>query len=345
MKSASSGISFDEAFALATRILQDHGASLRSAELQADLLIDADLRGHPSHGLLRLPRLVRRIASGVLDPGTEGRSSWTRSALLEVDGEHGFGAVIAHNALAAITERARSTGVAAAAIKNNNHIGMLAYYAEKVASDGQILIASTTSEALVHPWGGWRAMLGTNPLAIGVPSDGDPLVFDMATGTVSMGKIHAYAAAGRPLEAGWAVDAAGCPTVDAERAKVGAIAPFGGAKGYGLGIALEVLVAALAQTALGRDVRGTLDDDHFSTKGDIFIVAEVPPGAQRAVAAYLDEVRNSPPTDPHTPVSVPGDRGAARRKAALTAGLSLPEALWAELQALASVPSTKGSLK
>ncbi|MGY4103888.1 Ldh family oxidoreductase [Nocardia sp. R16R-3T] len=338
-------VSVREARALALKILQDRGAPTRSAELQADLLIEGDLRGHPSHGLLRLPRLVRRIASGVLDPATGGRSTWTHSALLEVDGEHGFGAVIAHNALAEITERATSTGVAAAVIRNNNHIGMLAYYAEKVASRGQVLIASTTSEALVHPWGGRRAMVGTNPLAVGVPSTGDPVVFDMATGAVSMGKVHAYAAAGRPLETGWAVDADGCPTVEAERAMEGAIAPFGGAKGYGLGIALEALVAALTRTALGRDVRGTLDDDHFSTKGEVFIVAQVQRGAPHAVAAYLDDVRNSPSTDPRIPVSVPGDRSGARRKQALIDGLSIPDALWAELHTLASAPASKGSLK
>ncbi|MGQ4597831.1 Ldh family oxidoreductase [Nocardia sp. R6R-6] len=338
-------VSVQEARTLAIKVLQDHGAPSRGAQLQADLLIEGDLRGHPSHGLLRLPRLVRRIAAGVLDPVTEGRSTWTHSALLEVDGEHGFGAVIAHNALAEITERAASTGVAAAVIKNNNHIGMLAHYAEKVASGGQVLIASTTSEALVHPWGGRRAMVGTNPIAVGVPSAGDPVVFDMATGAVSMGKIHAYAAAGRPLEAGWAVDADGRPTLEAERAKDGAIAPFGGAKGYGLGIALEALVAALTQTALGRDVRGTLDDDHFSTKGDVFIVAQVQRGAPHAVAAYLDDVRNSPSADPRTPVSVPGDRSAARRRRALIDGLSIPDALWAELHTLASAPASKGSLK
>lgn len=326
---------------IASQILQDRGAPPRHAELQAELLIEAELRGHPSHGLLRLPRLVRRIAAGVLDPITEGHSVWTHSALLEVDGEQGFGAVIARGALASITERATSAGIAAAVIRNNNHIGMLAHYAEQIASHGQILIASTTSEALVHPWGGSRPMVGTNPLAIGVPTSGDPLVLDMATGVVSMGKINAYAAAGRELEPGWAVDGEGQPTIDAEAAKSGAIAPFGGAKGYGLGMALEAMVAALTGTALGRDVVGTLDDDCRSTKGDIFIVAEARPAAGAHLTDYLDGVRHSPRSDPATRITVPGDRSRLRKRAAIVEGFRVPDSLWTELTSLASTAPAK----
>jgi L-2-hydroxycarboxylate dehydrogenase (NAD+) len=327
-------IHVSQARMLAARILEDAGAPARHARMQADILIDGELRGHPSHGLLRLPRLVRRIRAGVLDPAAEGELSWTHGARLVVDGQQGFGPVVAHHALTAVSDRARSTGVAAAFIGNSNHLGMLASYAERIAAAGQVLIATTTTEALVHPWGGRRAMVGTNPIAIGVPTDGTPFVLDMATGATSVGKIHSYAAAGRSLEQGWAVDAEGQPTVDATAAAAGAITPFGGAKGYGLGIALEVLVAGLTGTALGRDIQGTLDDDRPSNKGDVFIVAEMPATARRLVAGYLDEVRDSARADAAVPVTVPGDRSAAHKAAAARDGLSIPDSLWAELRSL-----------
>src|SRR5699024_10323592 len=142
-------------------------------------------------------------------------------------------------ALDTAMKRAKETGVVVVAIGNNNHLGMLASYAEHCAKQGYILIGVSTSEALVHPWGGKHAMLGTNPLTIGVPTDSKPFVLDMATSLVSMGKIHDYAQKNKPLKPGWALDAYGQPTVDAEMAKQGSIAPFGEAKGYALGLAIE----------------------------------------------------------------------------------------------------------
>ena len=162
-------------------------------------------------------------------------------------------------AVEAIAARAKTTGIAVAAIANNNHIGMLAWYAEAIAQAGQVAIILTTSEALVHPFGGRTALLGTNPIAIGAPTDTGPFVIDLATSLVSMGEIHDHAHRGAALQSGWAVDADGNPTTNANAAKGGAIAPFGGAKGYALGLAFELLVTALTGAALGRGVTGTLN--------------------------------------------------------------------------------------
>src|SRR6185312_10108367 len=130
---------------------------------------------------------------------------------------------------------------------------------------------------------------------IGVPATPDPLVLDMATGLVAMGKIYDYANRGEPIPPGWALDEDGNPTTDAAAAKEGAIAPFGGAKGYALGLTLEVLVTALSGAAIGTDVKGTLDSDMVCNKGDLFI-AIAPRKNERVaalVSAYLDEIRSS----------------------------------------------------
>jgi len=329
-------ITAQAATTLATGLLEQRNALPGHAFLQATVLVEAELKGHPSHGLQRLPRLLRRIERGLIDPRTEGTSRWRSEAVLEVDGGTGLGPVVAMAALGRLLDRVAATGIALAAIRNNNHLGMLAYYVEQAAAAGKIAIAMSSSEALVHPHGGTRAMLGTNPIAVAVPTADRPLVLDLATSIVSMGKIHHHAALGLPLAEGWARDEAGQPTTDAARAKRGAIAPFGDAKGYGLGIAVELLVAALTGAALAPDVRGTLDAESLCNKGDVLIVAEpaAAPGLAQRLSAYLDLIRASPPADPAVPVAVPGDGAARRRAKSLEDGIAVEPGLWAELNAL-----------
>lgn len=293
---------------------------------QVDLLVEADLRGVPSHGLLRLPRVIDRIANGVTDPASTGRHEWLAEGYLDVDGGRGLGPVVALSAIAALKDRVRRTGIAVAGVRNSNHIGMLGYYAENAAREGLTMIALSTSEALVHPWGGRRAMIGTNPVAIGVPvGEGDVFMMDTATGVVSMGEIHDHANRGQPIPDHWALDAEGRPTTDATAAKAGAIAPFGQAKGYALGLAFELLVTTLAQSAIGRAVQGTLDDDRVCNKGDVFILIDGPAVDLRG---YLEELRAMPAAEGARGVLIPGERGRACREERLRTGVPVAEDVW-----------------
>ncbi len=325
--------------ALASEVLVGAGVPVRHAEQQAAVLVDAEARQVPSHGLLRLPRLIRRIGGGVADPRSCGSHTWLSPSYLQVDGEQGLGPPVALHALDAVTTAAEQHGVATAAITRNNHLGMLGYYARIVASRGLACLAMTTSEPLVHPWGGSSAMIGTNPLAVAVPADPQPLVLDMATSMISMGRVHDHARRGRPLEPGWALDAAGQPTTDAAAAMDGSLAPFGGAKGYALGLALGAIVSFVTGSVPDVEVRGTLDDVNPSGKGDLFIVLK---GAQRPVAEFLDQIRATTPTDPDRPVTVPGDGGESRARAAEDSGIDLDDGLWSELLALRPAPGTNG---
>jgi len=325
---------------IATSILLDSGVPGPLAELQADLLLEAELRGVPSHGLLRLRRIVERIGNGCANPTATGQQVWRREGYLEVDGEMGLGPVVADAALQAVCARARRTGIAVAAIRNSNHIGMLGFYAERVAAAGQTILAFSTSEALVHPWGGRKAMLGTNPIAIGVPTGSDPFVMDTATSIVSMGEVHDYANRGAALPPGWALDGKGNPTTDAEAAKSGALAPFGGAKGYALGLAFGLLTSSLASAALGRDVRGTLDSEAVCNKGDLFIVID---GPTAALDGYLEMLRQTEPAHGVDQVLIPGERGRACRAERMRDGVPLADSLWRDLQQLAGETGYKGA--
>ncbi len=326
-------IAAEEARVLARTLLERAGAPQAHAMLQADVLLEGELRGHPSHGLQRLPRLLTRIERRLADPAASGTHAWRKAGMLEVDGNAGLGPVVATRAIDALLARVGETGVAVAAVRNANHLGMLAGYVERIAAAGSVGVALSTSEALVHPHGGTRAMLGTNPIAVAVPSSDAPFVLDLATSVVSMGKIHDHALRGASIPQGWALDEDGAPTTDAARAKSGAIAPFGGAKGYALGLAFELLVAALAGSAFAPDVRGTLDAENKANKGDVFIVVEpnAAPDLAARISGYLDALRSSRAADADRPVTVPGDGARARREAALQNGIEVPDQLWQDL--------------
>jgi LDH2 family malate/lactate/ureidoglycolate dehydrogenase len=317
---------------LVRRVLEDHGVPAGDAEVQARVLVEGDLRGQHSHGLQRLPMLVDRIGNGVIDPDARPTYRWVSESFLEVDGGKGLGPVVAFATVERLIERAATVGLAVGAVHNSNHLGMLACYVERVAEAGQIGIALTTSEALVHPWGGRQAIVGTNPIGVGVPTGGEPFVLDMSTGAVSRGKILMAARNGKPLGEGWAVDESGNPTTDAARAVDGAISPFGGAKGYALGLALELIVAGLTGMETGERVLGTLDAAAECNKGDLFLVFS--PEAlglecvARRLGAYLDEVRSSPLAEGASGIDVPGDRARRTRTDRASHGIPIEKVVW-----------------
>jgi L-2-hydroxycarboxylate dehydrogenase (NAD+) len=324
----------EECMRAALTALEGAGVGAKAARLQTDLLLDAELRGVPSHGFLRLERIIARIGNGVADPRTRGLHTWRGASFLSVDGQNGLGPVVAKHAADIAGERARRTGIAVAAISNNNHIGMLAWYADAIAQAGLVAIILTTSEALVHPFGGRVALLGTNPIAIGVPTDTGPFVIDLATSLVSMGEIHDKAHRGVAIPEGWALDAEGNSTIDPNAAKKGAIAPFGGAKGYALGLAFELLVTALTGAALGRNVTGTLNAENPCNKGDVFILIDPLSGQGAALSAYLETIRQTPPAAGFDKVLIPGERGLALKAQRMAEGIPLADEVWTTMQRL-----------
>jgi LDH2 family malate/lactate/ureidoglycolate dehydrogenase len=324
--------------ALCERVLRAAGAPPSHAKVQTHLLIEADLRGRPSHGLQRLPTLVARIRNGVLAPGADPRLRWHTDVVVGVDGAGGFGPVAAFAATEAVAARARDKGVALAAVRNSSHVGMLAPYVESLAEQDVVGIALTTSEALVHPSGGRTALLGTNPIGVGVPSTAGAFVLDMSTAAISAGEIIAHEQRDIQLPSGRAVDAEGLPTTDPTRARTGAISPFGGAKGYGLGLAIELIVALLTRTALGAEVTGTLDVELPATKGDVFLAIDPAVLGGDSHVAYLDSylaiLRGAPTAPGVERVRIPGERMREERAVRAAAGIRYPQALWQELLAL-----------
>lgn len=323
-------VAADQLHDVILQVLVSEGATMRDAAQQAAQLVEGDLRDHHSHGVRRLPVLVGRLRNGLINSGVPIDANWLTEGFLSVDGRHGFGPSVTLQTLDLIMDRAERTGVAVAAVHNANHVGMIAPYLERIIGRNMIGIGLTTSEALVHPWGSGQAMVGTNPVGIGIPTAAGPLVLDMSTGSVSMGKVLDHADRGAPIPDYWAVDGSGRPTTDARAAVSGAISPFGGPKGYALGLALEALVGVLTGTSFGTAVTGTLDTTDPVTKGDVYVCLSVERlGFQAQLPAldgYLNAVRASGVNG--ATVNIPGDRARAVRAERLADGIPLDVAVW-----------------
>ena len=326
-------VSSEDERAIIVHVLSNLGASERECAIQADVLTEADLRGHHSHGLQRLTVLATRIKKRLIRVDVDPNYDWTADSVLSVDGKDGLGPFVAESALERAKPAVEQRGIVAVAIRNSSHIGMIGYYCEKRAREGLVCIAMTESEALVHPHGGTKALVGTNPLAIGIPSHPAPFVFDMATSTSAIGKIYASKHRGEAIPLGWAIDAHGNATTDPDAALKGSLTPAAGPKGYGLGISIGILAGLLPGAEIGRVVLGTLDTEFRCTKGDFFLLLNPgafpggPTLASRA-ASYLDELRHSPPQTGVESVIVPGDRARQMREERLRSGIPLPKEVW-----------------
>ncbi len=325
--------------AVIEEILTSLGAAAEEARQQADCYVEADLRGFHSHGIQRMPVLIERIRKGFINLGGRPDFQWVAPSCLHVEGRRGLGPVVAMRSLVEAESRARQNGLALVTIRDSSHSVMAGYYCEEWARRGWVLIAMTVSEALVHPEGGAEALLGTNPIAMGFPLEPEPFVFDIATSASAFGKIQDLKHRGKPVPEGWAVDEEGRPTTDADAALRGSLNPAGGAKGYALGLGIEVLVGLLAGTPFGTDVLGTLDTEHPCTKGDLFLLIQpnaFPFFPDRTVAAadYLRQIRQSQPQPGADAVRLPGDRSRAMREERLQNGIPLAGSVWDAVKTL-----------
>jgi ureidoglycolate dehydrogenase (NAD+) len=326
--------------AFVAECLERLGLARDDARLVAETLVESNLRGVDSHGVVRLPHYAKRLRNGTVKARPEIRVTRTGAACAVVEGDAGMGQLVAARAMREAMLLAREAGLGAAVARNSSHCGALAYYAEMAAREGMLGIAFTHSDAIMVPPGMRRIFLGSNPIAFGAPAaSGAPLVIDMASTNVAWGKVLVARQERAPIPLDWGVDDAGAPTSDPER--VVGLAPMAGAKGYALALIIEVLCAHLAGVPFGRHVHsmyGDLDKPrnlgHFMLAIDIARFTE--PATFRAeIDRFVREVHEEVPADPARAPLAPGEperRTAARRA---TEGVPLGAAVLDELNALA----------
>lgn len=322
--------------ALAEELIAALGTPADLAAIVADSLVEANLAGHDSHGVLRLPWYARQVREGQVRPAERPRLLGVSGAAARVDGRLGWGAPAARLAAETAIAAARAQGAAAASIVNCNHIGRVGAYVLQIARAGMVGLALCNASRAVAPFGGHGRLMGTNPFAMAAPGGpGDePLVLDFATSGVAEGKLRVARARGEQVAPGLLRDAAGQATQDpAAFYAGGALETFGLHKGSGMSLMIELLARGLGgadPTLEGpRGFNGTLI---MALDIAAFAPAEQFAGAAGRLAA---EAHATPPLPGVARVLLPGEPERISRAARLAAGVPIPDATWAELAELA----------
>lgn len=318
------------------KLMIDRGASVGQAEAMARHMTWCESVGRHNFGIERIAIHLKRMAAGVLDPMARVTDERLAASLARCDGGGGFGYHAAEHAMQLAIAMARETGIGIAGVRNSNFFGAGAYYVKLAAEAGMIGLAMSNSFPKVVAHGGIRPVLGTNPFAFGAPRrNGDHLLFDMATSALAGSTVREHIATGTPLPEGLAIDADGRPLTDPAKVAGGALLPFGGAKGFGLALLVEILAGVLTGAGVGDGVASMYND--FARNGDNghFVMA-------------LDVRRWMDPDTYHARfdglaaavkgsgggVLLPGEVRWEHYRDSLARGVALDDAAWAGLQRL-----------
>jgi LDH2 family malate/lactate/ureidoglycolate dehydrogenase len=247
--------------ALVARMFVASGLSSDAAARVADALVEADLEGASSHGVMLVDMYLERIRRGAVSTETSVRVLSDRGAAVVLDAAHALGQLTGEQAIALAVERAKRFGAGVVAVRHAFHFGTARRHALAATEAGCIGIAMCNTRPLMPAPGGAERVVGNNPIAIAIPAAGPiPIVLDMATSEAAMGKIRLAEKAHRPIPGNWAVTSEGTPTIDAAAAIAGMLLPSGGPKGFGLAFAIDLMCGLLSGGAVGDEVRPLYGD-------------------------------------------------------------------------------------
>ncbi len=325
----------------------DHAASL-----VAQSLVQADVRGVATHGIVRLPSYRAQLMAGEVCPTAAPEVLTDHGgATVFVDGHHAFGAVTARFCMDLAAERARELGAGVVCARNCSHFGAAAHYALQGAERGCVAFAASNTPAVMAPYGGRQATIGNNPFAIAAPSSGErlPFVLDIAQSVVARGRIKLAEMAGQRIPEGWAIDREGRPTSDPTAGLGGALLAVGGHKGSGLALAIELITSVLSGSRIGAELQNTSMTGAAGRRGggavgsvsqlflaldpDAFAGSEAFAAGFEKLAAAISGAEPAPGFDE---VLLPGEREYRAAQQAATAGVELAPTTVQLLDELAS---------
>jgi LDH2 family malate/lactate/ureidoglycolate dehydrogenase len=325
------------------KIFQKVDVSTEDSKLLTDSLIEANLRGVDTHGITRMLTVyVNRIRAGVLNPKTKLDIVREKPSTALVDCNNSIGQVASQFAMDLAIKKAKSTGTAFVATTHSNHYGAAAYWSMKALDHGMIGFSATNGPASSAPTGGRTPMLGTNPFSIAIPAGKElPFVLDLATTVVARGRITLYAKQDKPLEPGWAFDAAGRPTTDPHEALKGLLAPIGGYKGYGIALAIDLLSGVMTGSKYGTHFPGFLADNlkDPTDVGSIFAAVSIDsfmdlPEFTASMDTAIQEIKNSARVEGVDRIYIPGEIEIGIKEERLASGIPLPEPVLKDFVAL-----------
>ena len=308
----------DDVRGLIVAVLCRHRLPEAHAQITADVLVEAELRGRKGHGLARL----EGIADMCDDLGEEPALTVDRGAAACIDGRRYLGYVACHMAAQEARTRASRYGLSVVGVRHTRHMGMLGYYVDQLARHDLVALAFADCWPLVAPHGGVERVLGTNPIAAAFPHEPFRIVIDTGTAAITYGDILVAKAADRPLPEGAAVDAEGRPTTDPDAAREGALLPFAGHRGYVLGLMAQLLAGALPLgngLPLTRDAYGALI---LAVRIDLFGDASV---YRAEVAKLVDALHGARRREGIDEILLPGERAWREREQRLRDGIEVDD--------------------
>lgn len=341
----------DHLESLARDIFQAIKVPPAGAAWMAKLLVRANLRGHDSHGVIRIPQYIASWKQGDANPAAEPAVVQEGPATALVDGKLGFGQIVARKGMEVAMEKAAAIGVAAVGVFNSNHIGRLADYTE-MASDGNMLALLNVNAGgagqRMAPWGGRAARLSTNPIAFACPTgSGVPISFDIATTMAAEGKVRVKRNRKEALPLGWVLDAEGNPTTDPNAIygdPPGTILPVGGHKGYSLALMIEVLAGILARGGYSRENPGPVMNGIFMVVVDIGRFVN-PATFQAEVDDLIRYLKTSPTVPGVDQILTPGEPEAITEAQRRRSGIFVEDQTWGQIVEVArelgvAIPAT-----
>jgi uncharacterized oxidoreductase len=331
---------------LTTDMLTKMGSSAEEAGIVADHLVEANMKGHPSHGVGMMPSYVKNWRDGNLQPNQHVALVQQTGNMAVFDGQMGYGQVVAREAMHWAIDTARATGSAIYTLRHAQHIGRVGTYAEQAVAAGLIsihFVNAVSGVPRVAPFGGSDGRVSTEPVCIGIPGvdKAEPVILDFATSEVALGKVRVAYKAGKPMAPGTLIDHTGQPTNDPTviyEEPIGAVTPMGKHKGSGLAIICSLLGGALSgggtiQPGTSR-ARGIVNGMFCVTFDPARLIG--PDEFFEEAKAFIAHVKASPPANPAAPVMIAGEPERLHRARVLADGIELDEGSWADITGAAA---------
>ncbi|EHS49858.1 Malate/L-lactate dehydrogenase [Rhizobium sp. PDO1-076] len=328
-------LSLDAAQSLVVGALLRSGVDAHNAASVARALVSAEAAGQGGHGLRRVPAYSAQAKAGKVDGQVMPRAVSPRPSVLAIDAMNGFAYPALDLAVAELPEIAKAQGIAIASIYRSHHAGVMGLTVERFAEQGLAAMMFANAPASIAPWGGKKALYGTNPIAFSVPiAGGDPITVDLAISKVARGKIMAARQKGEAIPDDWAFDLDGNPTTDAEVAMTGMMAPLGGAKGAALAMMVEILSAGITGANYAFEASSLFDDKGPPVAlGQTIIAIDATAtggaGVFKRLALLADEI------DAQEGVRIPGRRGQGLSRTAEAEGIEIEDDVIAAIDAIA----------
>ena len=323
----------------ATRVYEHCGLPAEDAALCADTLVQADLWGHQSHGVMRLSWYTARLRRGVSDALARPQTVVDAGAIAVLDGCDAMGQVAAVADSRQAVQRAKRHGIGAVAVRHSNHFGTAFYYTLMAAREHCVAFLCTNASPAMAPWGGRHKAVGTNPWSWASPAGRhDPMVLDIANTSVARGKIYLARQKGLKIPAGWALDAQGAPTIDPAAAIDGVILPMAEHKGYAIAVIMDMLSGVLSGSAFGQEVHGPYQSERRSGAGHLMIVLDIEKFLpliefNQRQERLIAELKAVPLARGSAEILYPGEIEARNDRRHRAQGLVLPDNVLSDLQA------------